>query len=61
MRWAGHVAQAKKMYRILVTEPGRRSLLGRFRLGWEYNIKIYVTELGWEGMDRIHLAEDRFK
>jgi hypothetical protein len=26
---------------------------------WEYNIKIYLREVGWDGMDWIHLAQDR--
>ena len=30
--------------------------LVRPRRRWEVNIKIYLEEVGWEGMDRIDLA-----
>jgi len=28
---------------------------------WEDNIKMYVKEMGWEGMDWIRMAQDRDK
>jgi len=28
---------------------------------WEDNIKMDVKEMGWEGMDWIHIAQDRDK
>jgi hypothetical protein len=31
----------------------------RPRHRWEENIKTDLTEIGWSGMDRIHLAQDR--
>jgi hypothetical protein len=33
--------------------------LGRPRSSWEINIKIYLREMGWCGMDWTHLAEAR--
>jgi hypothetical protein len=33
--------------------------LGRPRRRWVDNIKIDFREIGWDGMDLIHLAEDR--
>jgi hypothetical protein len=36
--------------------PLRRS---RSTSMWEDNIKIDLREVGWGGMDRIHLAKDR--
>jgi len=33
--------------------------LGRPRSRWEDNIKMDLEEVGWEGVDWIHLAQDR--
>jgi hypothetical protein len=62
MRWAGHVAcmgEKRNAYRILVTKPEGKRPLGRPRRGWEDNIKVDLREIGWGGMDRIALAQDR--
>jgi hypothetical protein len=37
---------------------GRRPL-GRPRHKWEDNIRRDLTEIGWEGVDWIHLVQDR--
>ena len=34
-------------------EPRRRS-----RHRWEYNIKVYISKIIYEGLDRIKLAQD---
>jgi hypothetical protein len=40
-------------YRILVGKPERNRPLGRYRRGWEDNIKIDLQEVGWgHGLDR---------
>jgi hypothetical protein len=62
MRWAGHVARIGKKrnaYRILVGKPEGKRPLGRPRRRWVDNIKIYLREIGWDGMDWIDLAKDR--
>ena len=46
-------------YRVLVGKPAEKRPLGRPRRGWNYNIKIYLQEVGCGGMDWIYLAEDR--
>jgi hypothetical protein len=33
--------------------------LGRLWRGWEDDIKMDLQEVGWVGMDRIDLAQDR--
>jgi hypothetical protein len=43
-------------YRILVGNPGGRRPLGRTRRRWENNIIMAPREIGWGGMDYIHLA-----
>jgi hypothetical protein len=46
-------------YRVLVGRPaGRRPLL-RPRHRWQDDIKIYLHEVGWGGVDWIALAQDR--
>jgi hypothetical protein len=57
MRWAGRVARMEKTinaYKILLGKPE-----GRRPLGWVDNIKMDFSEIGWDGMDWIYLAEDR--
>jgi hypothetical protein len=41
-----------------VRTPGGGRPLGRPRRRWEDNIKTDLREIGWRGMDWIHLAED---
>jgi hypothetical protein len=62
MRWAGFVARMEaKMnaYRIMVGKPEEKRLLGRQRRRREYNIKMDLREVGWDGGDWIDLAQDR--
>jgi hypothetical protein len=50
--------EKRNAHRVLVGNPEGKRPLGRPRQRWEDNIKI-VRELGWGGMDWIHLAQDR--
>jgi hypothetical protein len=62
MRWAGHVArmgEGKNLYRVLVGKPEGRRPLGRQRRRWEDGIRMDLEEIGWGGVEWIHLAEDR--
>ena len=62
MRWVGHVArmgEGRRVYLVLVGEPGGRRALGRPRRRWEDNIKMDLQEVGCGGMDWIELAHDR--
>jgi hypothetical protein len=43
----------------VVGKPERKRLLGRPRHRWECNMKINLRETGCEGVDCIHLTEDR--
>jgi hypothetical protein len=40
-------------------KPEGNRPLGRPRRRWEDNIKMDLREIGWAGMDWIHLAQDR--
>jgi hypothetical protein len=43
----------------MVGKPEGRRPLGRPRRRWVNNIKIDLREIGWYGMDRIDLVQDR--
>jgi hypothetical protein len=61
MRWAGHViriGETRNAYRILVGKPEGKRPLGRPKRRWVNNIKIYLREIGWNGMDWINLDQN---
>jgi hypothetical protein len=49
----------RNAYNILVGKPTGREPLGRSRRRCEDNIKLDLREIGWEGVNWMHLAEDR--
>jgi hypothetical protein len=61
MRWAGNVAntrEGRNMYRVLMGKPERKRPLERPRRRWEVGLKINLREIGWRGVEWIHLAQD---
>jgi hypothetical protein len=42
-----------------VGKPEGKRPIGRLRRRWVDNIKTYHKEIGWDGMDWIHLAQNR--
>jgi hypothetical protein len=62
LRWAGHVALMgvmRNVCKILFIKPEGKRPLEILRHKWENNIKMDVKEIGCEGVDWIHLAQDR--
>jgi hypothetical protein len=51
--------EKRNAYRILVGKPEGKKPLGRPRRRSVDNIKIDLREIGWDGVDRIDLAQDR--
>jgi hypothetical protein len=49
--------EKKNVYRILVGRSERKRPLGRRK--WVDNIKMDLTEVGWDGRDWIDVAQDR--
>jgi len=49
----------RNVYSILVGKPEGKRPLGRHKRGREDNIRMDLREIGWEGVDWTHLAEDR--
>jgi hypothetical protein len=61
MDWTGHLTRTgeiRNQYNISVGKPEGKRLLGRTRYRWK-DVKIEFREIGWEGVDWIHLAHDR--
>jgi len=44
---------------VLLGKSERKKPLERPRHKWEDNIKMGLQEVGWQGMDWIHVAQDR--
>jgi hypothetical protein len=64
MRCAGHVARMgkkRKVYRLLVGKPEGKRPLGRPRHRWIDNIKMVLSEIRSRVVDRIGLAQDRYR
>jgi hypothetical protein len=62
IRWEGHIArisEIRNQQNILHEEPEETRPLGALRRRWEDNIKVNLKEIGREGVDWIHLAQDR--
>jgi hypothetical protein len=50
------MGEKRNAYRVLAGKPEGKRQLGRFRCGWEDNIKVDYRERGWGGMDWIYVT-----
>ncbi|KAJ4432232.1 hypothetical protein ANN_20848 [Periplaneta americana] len=53
------MGESRKAYGVLVWRPEGKRPLGRPRRRWEDNIKMDLREVGYDGRDWFHLAQDR--
>jgi hypothetical protein len=53
------MGKGRNLYRVLVGKPEGKRELGRPRHRWEDGIKMDLREIGWGGVEWIHLAQDR--
>jgi hypothetical protein len=49
----------RNAYKILVRKPEGKRPLGRHKCKWENDTRIYLGEIGYKGVDWMHLAQDR--
>jgi len=50
--------EVRGVCRVLVGRPVGKRPLGRLRRRWEDNVRMDLSEIMWEGLDWIHLAQD---
>ena len=49
LRWAEHIArleEGKSTFKILTGKPTGKRFLGRPRHKWQYNVRMYLEEMG---------------
>jgi hypothetical protein len=49
----------RNAYKILVSKPEGKRPLRRPRHRWEDDIRMDLREVGWEGVDWMHMSQDR--
>jgi hypothetical protein len=54
-----HAWERRGVYNVLVGTPEGKRPLRRPRHRWEDGITLYLREIGWGGVEWIHLAQDR--
>jgi hypothetical protein len=58
LRACSTTREKNNAYGIMVGKPEGKRSLGRLIRRWVDNIKIYLRDTGWDGMDWIDLAQD---
>jgi hypothetical protein len=58
---APSMGKVRNACRILVGKPEMNISLGVLRRRWESNIKIYLIEVGWCGVDWMHVIKGRIQ
>jgi hypothetical protein len=53
------MGEGRDVYRVLVGKPEGKRLLEKPSRRWEDGIKMDLREIGWVGVEQIHLAQDR--
>jgi hypothetical protein len=47
------------VYKILIGKPEGKRPLGRYRRRWEDNIRMDLREIWWEGVDWMHVIQNK--
>jgi hypothetical protein len=55
------MGECRGVYRDLVGKSEGKKSLGWPTCRWEYNIKMYLQEVGCRGMDWIDVAQDKYR
>jgi hypothetical protein len=51
--------EMRNAYKIFIGKPVGKRLIGRPAHRWKDNISVDFSDIGWEDVDWIHLAQDR--
>jgi hypothetical protein len=51
--------EMRNAYQIVVVKSKGKRPLGRRMCRWEDNIKMDLREIAWDGMDCMHLVQDK--
>jgi hypothetical protein len=55
------MGEMQNVYKILVSKTEGKRPCERFRHRWEDNVRMDLREIGWEGVDWMHLSEDNYQ
>jgi len=55
------MGESRRAYRILVEKLEDKTPLRRPRCRWDYNNRMGLKKISWDGVDWIDLVEDRDK
>jgi hypothetical protein len=55
------MGEMRNAYSSVVGKPEGKRPIGRPTRKWESNIRMDLKEIGWEGVEWMHLAEGRDK
>jgi hypothetical protein len=53
------MGKMRNAYHIMVGKPEGKKPFGRPKRRWEEHIRMDLREIGWEGVDWMHMAQDR--
>jgi hypothetical protein len=56
---AARMGETRNAYKILAGKFESKRTLGGPKCRWEHNIGMDLVEIGWEGVDWIHLPQDK--
>jgi len=54
-----HVGYVRNTHEILVGKPQGKRQFGKSRRKWKASVRMDLRGTGWEGVDWIHLDQDR--
>jgi hypothetical protein len=53
------MVEMRNLYKVLARKPKGKRPPRRPKHRWEYDIRMYVREVGWEDLDWLHLTQVR--
>jgi hypothetical protein len=53
------MGEMRNLYKSFIVKPEEKKPLQTPRSRWEDNIRINLREIRWEGVEWMHLAQDR--